>query len=93
MCHYDYSGWVEKKKDMTMEWVLKTLGHIFDEADKDGLNEDETCQIKDCWTILAMLQGLSSKEEEKNPENGQGSNSGNGSAEEIASRVNGSILK
>ena len=60
MSHYDYSGWIERKKDVTTEKILKTLGHIFDEADKEGLDKDETCQVKDCWTILAMLESFDS---------------------------------
>lgn len=57
MC-YDYSGWMQKKADDTKEWALKTLTHIFDEAGKDGLTSDELDDVKDCWTILAMLEGM-----------------------------------
>ena len=84
MGHYDYSGWMDRKLDMTTEWVLKSLGHIFDEADKEGLSQDELCQVKDCWTILAMLDGFHHSDE---------SPSSNGSAPEMAARVNGTALK
>lgn len=88
MSHYDFSGWTERKMDMSYEWVLKTIGHIFEDADKEGLTEEETCQLKDCWTILAMLEGFSHEHEHTHAES-----EGNGTAQEMANRVNGTVLK
>lgn len=74
---YDYSGWMEKKADESKEWALKTLSHIFDEADKSsGLTSDELDDVKDCWTILAMVEAYEHHRED-----------------EVAARVTGQPVK
>ena len=82
MC-YDYSAWMHRQADKSKEQALKTLDRIFDEADKDGLTSDALDDMKDCWTILAMIEGYEHSHANGEPE----------SAADIAARVTGQNVK